>query len=249
MKRKPKTEIDIDKRTITISNGSEEKKIPLNNKQIVEILNGKRFSLKAKNKKQKDFIKLIEEKEIVLATGPAGTGKSYVALGKAIELLMNPDNSYSKIFICRPAVESEEKLGALPGDIESKLLPYIYPSYYLIDKMIGKDNRNKLVELKILEPIALAYMKGMNIDSSILIFEEAQNSTIQQMKTLITRIGINSRFIISGDLDQTDRDSKENCGLYRAIQNLKDIKEIGIIEFADEDIVRNQLISKILEKY
>jgi phosphate starvation-inducible PhoH-like protein len=168
----------------------------------------------------------------------------------AVDLLMDPNNGYEKLVIVRPAVEAEEKLGSLPGNLEEKLDPYIFPSYYLLNKIIGKESREKLKEGEIIEVFALAYMRGMNIDNTILIFEESQNSSPNQMKLLLTRIGFNSKFFISGDIEQTDRyRDKKQSGLYDAIQKFKNIPDVGVFEFGDGDIVRNPLISKILKKY
>jgi phosphate starvation-inducible PhoH-like protein len=168
----------------------------------------------------------------------------------AIDLLVDPSSPYEKIIIVRPAVEAEEKLGSLPGNVEEKLDPYIFPTYYLLNKIIGKDAREKLKELEVIEVFALAYMRGMNIDNSILIFEEAQNSTPNQMKLLLTRIGFNSKFFISGDLEQTDRyKDKTHSGLYDAITRFKSVDSILCHEFSQADVVRNSLITKILEKY
>jgi phosphate starvation-inducible PhoH-like protein len=175
---------------------------------------------KSKNKflteNQKEYYRILTSNQITICSGPAGVGKSYIAMKAAVDLLMEPENGYEKIIIVRPAVEAEEKLGALPGNLEEKLDPYIFPSYYLLNKIIGKEAREKLKEAEIIEVFALAYMRGMNIDNSILIFEEAQNSTPNQMKLLLTRIGSNSKFFISGDLEQTDRykDNKwvHSCG-------------------------------------
>jgi len=164
--------------------------------------------------------------------------------------LVDPSTPYEKIIIVRPAVEAEEKLGSLPGNVEEKLDPYIFPTYYLLNKIIGKDAREKLKEMEVIEVFALAYMRGMNIDNSILIFEEAQNSTPNQMKLLLTRIGFNSKFFISGDLEQTDRyKDKTHSGLYDAINRFNNVKQIMCHEFSQGDVVRNPLITKILEKY
>jgi phosphate starvation-inducible PhoH-like protein len=168
----------------------------------------------------------------------------------AVDLLMDPENSYEKLVIVRPAVEAEEKLGSLPGNVEEKLDPYIFPSYYLLNKIIGKEAREKLKEAEIIEVFALAYMRGMNIDNTILIFEEAQNATPNQMKLLLTRIGYNSKFFISGDLEQTDRyKDKKQSGLWDALQRFKGVDDIGVFEFGDEDVVRNPLITKLLKRY
>jgi phosphate starvation-inducible PhoH-like protein len=169
----------------------------------------------------------------------------------AVDLLMDPNNSYEKIIIVRPAVEAEEKLGSLPGNLEEKLDPYIFPSYYLLNKIIGKEAREKLKEGEVIEVFALAYMRGMNIDNSILIFEEGQNASPSQMKLLLTRIGFNSKFFISGDVEQSDKyKNKTQSGLWDAIEKFRDGGDISVFEFKDKnDIVRNKLITKILEKY
>jgi len=168
----------------------------------------------------------------------------------ALDLLSDPNTQYEKIIIVRPAVEAEEKLGSLPGNVEEKLDPYIFPSYYLMNKIIGKESREKLKQMEVIEVFALAYMRGMNIDNSILIFEEAQNSTPNQMKLLLTRIGFNSKFFISGDLEQTDRyKDKKQSGLYDAIQKFKNLNDVGVFEFESKDVVRNPLIGEILKKY
>jgi len=199
---------------------------------------------------QEEYYNILKNNQITVASGPAGVGKSYIAMKAAVDLLMDPNNSYEKIIIVRPAVEAEEKLGSLPGNLEEKLDPYIFPSYYLLNKIIGKEAREKLKDLEVIEVFALAFMRGMNIDNSILVFEEAQNSTPNQMKLLLTRIGYNSKFFISGDLEQTDRyKDKKQSGLYDAIQRFKDVPDIGVYDFRDAKNVRNPLISKILSKY
>jgi phosphate starvation-inducible protein PhoH and related proteins len=199
---------------------------------------------------QKDYYNILVSSQITICSGPAGVGKSYIAMKAAVDLLMDPTNTYEKIIIVRPAVEAEEKLGSLPGNLEEKLDPYIFPSYYLLNKIIGKDAREKLKEAEIIEVFALAYMRGMNIDNSILIFEEAQNATPNQIKLLLTRIGYNSKFFISGDLEQTDRyKDKKQSGLYDALQRFNNVNDIGIYDFRNAINVRNPLIGKILERY
>lgn len=209
---------------------------------------------KQKNKflspNQEEYYNILIENQITICSGPAGVGKSYISMKAAVDLLMDPNNAYEKIIIVRPAVEAEEKLGSLPGNLEEKLDPYIFPSYYLLNKIIGKESREKLKESEIIEVFALAYMRGMNIDNSILIFEEAQNSTPNQMKLLLTRIGFNSKFFISGDLEQTDRyKDKKQSGLYDALQRFKNVEDIGVYDFRNAKNVRNPLIGKILDEY
>ena len=201
-------------------------------------------------KNQEKYWEILTNNEITLCFGPAGVGKSYIAMKRAIDLLWDDRNKYEKIIIVRPAVEAEEKLGSLPGGLEEKLDPYIYPSYYLLNKIIGKDAREKLKDEGFIEIAALAYMRGWNVDNTILVFEEAQNTTPSQMKLLLTRIGFNSKFFISGDLEQSDKfKDKTKTGLYDAKVRLGDLPNVGIFEFDDKDIVRNPLITEILRRY
>ena len=219
-------------------------------KELINKIIGKKPRKKFLSQSQKEYYDVLINSEITVCTGPAGVGKSYIAMKAAVELLMNNNNSYEKIIIVRPAVEAEEKLGALPGNLEEKLDPYIFPSYYLLNKIIGKEVREKLKENDIIEVFALAYMRGMNIDNSILIFEEAQNSTPSQMKLLLTRIGFNSKFFISGDIEQTDRyKDKTQSGLYDAVNRFQDMDGIGTYSFENKDVIRNPLISRILNRY
>jgi phosphate starvation-inducible PhoH-like protein len=223
---------------------------PQSRKDLINSLIKRKSKNKFLTENQREYYQVLTSNQITICSGPAGVGKSYIAMKAAVDLLMEPDNGYEKIIIVRPAVEAEEKLGALPGNLEEKLDPYIFPSYYLLNKIIGKESREKLKDAEIIEVFALAYMRGMNIDNAILIFEEAQNSTPNQMKLLLTRIGSNSKFFISGDLEQTDRyKDKKQSGLYDAITRFNYINDIGTFEFNDKDVVRNPLISKILQKY
>lgn len=226
---------------------------PNNSNNVKELINtiiSKKTRKKFLSENQKTYYNTLLESEITICSGPAGVGKSFVAMRAAVDLLLDKTNSYEKIIIVRPAVEAEEKLGSLPGNLEEKLDPYIFPSYYLLNKIIGKEAREKLKQNDIIEVFALAYMRGMNIDNSILIFEEAQNSTPSQMKLLLTRIGFNSKFFISGDVEQTDRyRDKTHSGLYDALNRFRDIGGVGVVEFENKDIIRNPLISKILDRY
>jgi phosphate starvation-inducible PhoH-like protein len=223
---------------------------PFSKKDFINSVIKKKVKNKFLTENQEHYYNLLKNNQITICSGPAGVGKSYIAMKAAVDLLMDPNNSYEKLVIVRPAVEAEEKLGSLPGNLEEKLDPYIFPSYYLLNKIIGKDAREKLKDAEIIEVFALAYMRGMNIDNTILIFEESQNSSPNQMKLLLTRIGFNSKFFISGDIEQTDRyKDKKHSGLYDAIQRFKNIHDVGVFEFGDGDVVRNPLISKILKKY
>lgn len=222
----------------------------LSKKELIKSIVGRTSRKKFLSENQKNYYQTLLDSEITICSGPAGVGKSFVAMRAAVDLLLDESNSYEKIIIVRPAVEAEEKLGSLPGNLEEKLDPYIFPSFYLLNKIIGKEAREKLKQHEIIEVFALAYMRGMNIDNSILIFEESQNCTPSQMKLLMTRIGFNSKFFISGDIEQTDRyKNKEHSGLYDALKRFQNIDGIGTFVFDNKDIIRNPLISKILDRY
>ena len=248
MERKPRKKPPISGKPTTTSG---ETKTPVRTKKdIINIVIPRPTTEKFLTENQRTYYENLTKNQITICSGPAGVGKSYIAMKAAVDLLRDTNNSYEKIMIVRPAVESEEKLGSLPGTLEEKLDPYISPSYYLLNKLIGKENREKLIELELIEVQALAFIRGWNIDNTILIFEEAQNSTPNQMKLLLTRIGFNSKFFISGDLEQTDRyKDKTQTGLWDAIKKFRDMDDIGIFEFDENDIVRNPLITKILKKY
>ena len=219
-------------------------------KEIISAIIKRKTKEKFLSLSQKEYYEKLHNSQITICSGPAGVGKSYIAMKCAIDLIADPNTPYEKIIIVRPAVEAEEKLGSLPGNVEEKLDPYIFPTYYLLNKIIGKDVRERLKDLEVIEVFALAYMRGMNIDNSILIFEEAQNSSPNQMKLLLTRIGFNSKFFISGDIDQTDRyKDKTQSGLFDAIRRFGNMEQIGVHEFKDSDVVRNPLITKILQRY
>lgn len=201
-------------------------------------------------KSQKEYWDVLDKNQITICTGPSGTGKSYIALKRAIDLLWEQDNKYEKIIIVRPAVTAEENLGSLPGDLDQKLDPYIAPSFYILSKIIGKDSLENLKENNFIEVFALSYLRGWSIDNTILVFEESGNATPSQIKLLVTRIGYNSKFFISGDIEQSDKfKDKTKSGLYDAKERLKNLNGIGVFEFKNDDIVRNPLISEILKKY
>ncbi len=219
-------------------------------KELITSILKKKTKQKFLSESQKEYYEKLSNNQITICSGPAGVGKSYIAMKCAVDLLFDPETPFEKIIIVRPAVEAEEKLGSLPGGVEEKLDPYIFPSYYLLNKIIGKDIREKLKEIEAIEVFALAYMRGMNIDNSILIFEESQNSTPSQMKLLLTRIGFNSKFFIAGDLEQFDRHKdKTQTGLWDAMKKFRDFNDVGIHEFKDTDVVRNPLITQILKRY
>ncbi len=242
--KKPRT-----KRPNPLSASSETTADPNNRIRLIDQIHFYE-QFKCKNKTQKDLLNLINQLPIIFASGPAGVGKSYVVIARALELLKANNTSYTKIIISKPAIESEEKHGFIPGDVREKMEPYISSSLDIFDKLIGKTNRLKLEENGYLEVQPLAYIRGKSIDNTILVMEEAQNMSPMQMKTLLTRIGENSKFIISGDLDQSDRYKFINqSGLYDAIQKHQNTEGIGFVEFNEDEIVRNPIISRILKNY
>lgn len=218
-------------------------------KRVLEILIGE-IHFKPKTDNQKIFYELLDEKEIVIASGPAGVGKSLISVVKALELLKSDKNEFYKIVICTPAVEADERLGFLKGSLEDKMAPYIFSTLYLFNKLIGEAKVKQLQEQGFIEILPLAFMRGINVDNSILIAEEFQNATPRQVKTLLTRIGHHSKFIISGDLEQSDKyKNNKESGLYDALTRLENIEKIGIFKFENKDVVRNAVIKEILERY
>jgi len=216
-------------------------------KQYAETLL-KRINLKCKNQKQKEFLHMIDENEITICIGDSGVGKSYLSIAKALELYKSGE--YEKIYIITPIVEIEESIGYLKGSLTEKMDPYLYSIYYLIDKILGEDTRKKLVDTEVIKPLCLSYLRGVNLDNCITICDEAQNMSIKGIKTLLTRIGYNTKFIISGDVNQIDKFKKiEDSGLKFIYDKLNGINGIGFIEFGKDDIVRNPIIGDILDKF
>jgi len=229
----------------------EEQKTPKTRKEIICETIKRKNKNKFLTENQKVYYDLLINNEITICSGPAGTGKSYISLKAAIDLLIDPNNSYEKIMIVRPAVESSSSsLGSLPGDMREKMGPYIYSSLSLLHKLIGKESTEKLESLGVLEIMSLSFLRGFNADNMILILEESQNTTPSEMKMLLTRIGFNSKFFISGDIEQSDKfKKKELSGLYDAIERLKDIDKLSMFEFGNDDVVRNPIIKDILKRY
>lgn len=218
---------------------------PIANKVLPE-----RYRLKCKNEAQKKYAKIITDHEITVAYGPAGTGKSFIAIARAIELLQNVSNNYSRIIISKPAVEADEKLGFMPGTEREKLEPHISSALDIFDKIVGKYNRMELEEKECLIIQPLGFIRGKSIDNAIIIIEEAQNLSPSQCKAILTRIGTNSKLILSGDLDQSDRyKNVRDSGLFDVVTRHQNVPEIGFFEFKNGDVVRNPLISKILKNY
>ena len=200
-----------------------------------------------KSQNQREFIKSVKQSGIVLAIGPAGTGKTYLAVALAVEGLLK--RQFKKIILARPAVEAGEKLGFLPGDIAEKIDPYFMPLYDALDDALESDRVRELIEDGIIEIAPLAYMRGRTLNDSFVILDEAQNSTKEQMKMFLTRLGDNSKMVITGDITQIDLENSKNSGLIQVQTLLKDIDGISFVNFNEKDIVRHDLVKHIIKAY
>ena len=203
--------------------------------------------IKAKTIGQKKYIKAIKSNTVVLGLGPAGTGKTFLAVAMAVEALRQ--KAVNRIILTRPAVEAGERLGFLPGDLQSKIDPYLRPLYDALFEMLGPDNFQKYMERGTIEIAPLAYMRGRTLDDSFIILDEAQNTTGEQMKMFLTRLGYNSKAVVTGDLSQTDLPRGVKSGLSTAASILQNIEGIGIFEFSERDVVRHHLVRKIITAY
>lgn len=217
----------------------------LNKKIVLNTFESKKIY--AKTLMQKKYIDTLDKSSIVFVTGSAGTGKTFLATAYAINLLKK--NIIKKIIITRPAVEAGEKLGFLPGDLKEKVDPYLIPIYDALFSFLGKENVDKLIEKGVIEIAPLAYMRGRTLDDAFIILDEAQNTTLNQMKMFITRLGFKSKMVITGDITQIDLPQNQQSGLVEATKILKDIEGISHIHFTKNDVMRHPLVSKIIERY
>ncbi|MFV0479805.1 MAG: PhoH family protein [Anaerorhabdus sp.] len=229
-----------------VQKGSEEElETSYNDKVIGVSYDGKKISPKTKGQFQ--FVKELEKKDIVFAVGPAGTGKTYLAVVRAASLLKSGD--VKRIILTRPAVEAGESLGFLPGDLKEKVDPYLTPLYDALYQLFGVSQTEKYIEKGIVEIAPLAYMRGRTLDDAFIILDEAQNTTAAQMKMFLTRLGFNSKMVITGDATQIDLHKGQISGLLEATKLLSTIDEIGVIHLTSDDVVRHPLVQKIIDCY
>ena len=221
----------------------------LNSKNNVDevLFYGKKGPIYARSDGQKNLLKSFFENDIVISVGPAGTGKTFLAVAHAISLLEK--HEIDKIVLCRPAVEAGESLGFLPGDLRDKIDPYLAPLYDALNDLLPKNKVQTLVNNNIIEIIPLAYMRGRTINRAAMILDEAQNASPIQMKMFLTRLGIESKAIITGDISQIDLPKKTNSGLVEVLKILKSIKGIGIVKLNESDITRHELVKDIINAY
>ena len=211
------------------------------------ILPGLRKTINAKTPGQREYLKIIAQHDIVIGIGPAGTGKTYLAVAKAVEALAR--KRVKRIILARPAVEAGESLGFLPGDIQAKVDPYLRPLYDALEDMMPKDRVEKALETRVIEIAPLAYMRGRTLNDAFIILDEAQNATGAQMKMFLTRLGVNSKVVVTGDKTQIDLPKREDSGLVQVERILPGIDGIGFMYLTELDVVRHRLVREIIKAY
>mgnify|MGYP000634890035 CR=1 FL=1 len=228
-----------------VDEGTSEKAVQLADGGICVTTGGK--VVKAKTLGQKNYVKAIEKNTIVMGVGPAGTGKTYLAVAMAVKA--SKAHEVTKIILTRPAVEAGEKLGFLPGDLQNKVDPYLRPLYDALFDMFGAETFAKHMERGSIEVAPLAYMRGRTLDDSFIILDEAQNTTREQIKMFLTRLGFNSKMVITGDITQIDLPDSRKSGLIDAMHILKNVDDISITHFTERDVVRHKLVQDIIKAY
>ena len=229
----------------SVVEGSEQKVASLASDCICITSKGR--PIRPKTLGQKKYVEAIEDNTIVLGVGPAGTGKTYLAVAAAVAAFR--DKKINRIILTRPAVEAGERLGFLPGDLQSKVDPYLRPLYDALFDMLGAETYQKYLERGNIEVAPLAYMRGRTLDDSFIILDEAQNTSREQMKMFLTRMGFNSKVVITGDVTQIDLPADKTSGLKEAIRVLKNVEGIGICELTDQDVVRHVMVQRIIKAY
>ena len=214
---------------------------------LEEVIKTPKKSVIPRSKKQKDYVRALKTSQIIMSLGPAGTGKTYLAVAVALTMLL--EKKIKRIILSRPAVEAGERLGFLPGDLKEKIDPYLRPLYDSLHELFDYDKIQKKIENGEIEIAPLAFMRGRTLKNSFAILDEAQNATSTQIKMFLTRIGENSKLVINGDPSQIDLPNKNQSGLTESQKILKDIKEISIINFDQNDVIRHPLVTKIVEAY
>jgi phosphate starvation-inducible PhoH-like protein len=214
---------------------------------LKEIIKTPKRSVIPRSKRQKEYVEALKTKQIVVSLGPAGTGKTYLAVAVALTMLL--EKKVERIILSRPAVEAGERLGFLPGDMKEKIDPYLRPLYDSLNDLLDYDKIQRKIESGEIELAPLAFMRGRTLKNSFAILDEAQNATQTQIKMFLTRIGENSKLVVNGDPSQIDLPNKKQSGLVETQKILKDIKEISIINFDHNDVIRHPLVTKIVEAY
>ena len=212
---------------------------------IVYGINGKPISARTPN--QQAFVDAFYKNDLIFGVGPAGSGKTYTAIALAVKAFKNKE--VKKIILSRPAVEAGEKLGFLPGDMKEKIDPYLQPLYDALEDMIPPAKLKEYIENKVIQIAPLAFMRGRTLSDAVIILDEAQNTTTQQIKMFLTRLGMNAKMIVTGDMTQIDLPPSQMSGLKHALRLLKNVKGIGFVEFDKGDIVRHKLVQRIVEAY
>ena len=240
--KKKNNQTNLMQENLTMQIISEKEKI-----KNINITKTNKLDVVGKSKMQNTYLEILQEKKIIFAIGPAGTGKTFLAVAAAVSQLL--ENKFDRIILSRPAVEAGEKLGFLPGDLKDKVDPYLRPLYDSLYDLMTADIATKKIESSEIEIAPLAFMRGRTLNNSFVILDEAQNATHNQIKMFLTRCGKNSRMVVTGDPSQTDLSKRSDSGLLRSIKILQDIEGVSVINFSQKDIVRDEMVTRIINAY